>query len=177
MAPGALAGLNEEARGIVLALIETGARPSELCNLMPTSIRLSHKVPHLAIEPRDDPDDPREIKTESSERLVPLVGVALKVFERHKGGFPRYRDRENDLSATLNKFFKANRLFPSPQHKIYSFRHSFEDRMKEANLDDELRRILMGHTIDRPKYGSGGSLDWRAEELKKIALPFNPTIV
>src|SRR3546814_17975760 len=33
MAPGALASMNEQARGIVLALIETGARPSEICNL------------------------------------------------------------------------------------------------------------------------------------------------
>ncbi|OJX99068.1 MAG: integrase [Rhizobiales bacterium 63-22] len=177
MKPGNLATLNEEARGIALALIETGARPSELANLSPSAIRLSHKVPHIAIEPRDDPDDPREIKTSSSERLVPLVGVALAVFRRHKDGFPRYRNRENDLSATLNKYFKENGLFPTPQHKIYSFRHSFEDRMKEANLDDELRRLLMGHTIERPRYGMGGSLEWRQKELKKIALPFSPTIV
>lgn len=177
MKPGNLVTLNEEARGIVLALIETGARPSELANLSPSSIRLTHKIPHIAIEPRDDPDDPREIKTSSSERLVPLVGVALAVFRRHKNGFPRYRNRENDLSATLNKYFKENSLFPTSAHKIYSFRHSFEDRMKEANLDDELRRLLMGHTIERPRYGMGGSLEWRRDELKKIALPFNPVIV
>lgn len=177
MKPDALAGLNAEARGIVLALIETGARPSEICNLHPSAIRLSHKIPHLAIEPRDDPDDPREIKTSSSERLVPLIGIALEVFKRHKQGFPRYRNRENELSAALNKFFKANKLFPTPSHKIYSFRHSFEDRMKEANLDDELRRILMGHSIERPRYGSGGSLEWRHTELKRIELPYDPSIV
>jgi len=177
MEPGALATLNDEARGIVLALIETGARPSEIANLEPSSIRLSHKVPHLAIEPRNDPDDPREIKTASSERLVPLIGVALEVFKRHKKGFPRYRDRENDLSATLNKFFKTNKLFPTKDHKIYSFRHAFEDRMKEAGLDDELRRLLMGHTIDRPRYGAGGSLEWRRDELNRIALPFDSSIV
>lgn len=177
MKPGNLATLNDEARGIVLALIETGARPSELANLTASSIRLSHKVPHIAIEPRDDPDDPREIKTTSSERIVPLVGVALAVFRKHKEGFPRYRNRENDLSATLNKYFKENGLFPTAQHKIYSFRHSFEDRMKEANLDDELRRLLMGHTIERPRYGMGGSLEWRQRELKKIALPFSAAIV
>ncbi|MCA0278488.1 MAG: tyrosine-type recombinase/integrase [Proteobacteria bacterium] len=177
MKVGNLATLNEEARGIVLALIETGARPSEICNLEPSAIRLSHKVPHLAIEPRDDPNDPREIKTESSRRIVPLVGVALAVFQRHKAGFPRYRNRENDLSATLNKYFRANSLFPTAGHTVYSFRHSFEDRMKEAGFDDELRRLLMGHTIDRPKYGSGGSLEWRRKHLMGMALPFDPSIV
>ena len=175
--PGALAGLNREARGIVLALIETGARPSEICNLAPGDIRTADKVAHLIIQPRTDPDDPREIKTASSERSVPLVGVALEVFTKHPNGFPRYRNKEMHLSATLNKFFKENKLFPTAQHKIYSFRHSFEDRMKEAGLDEELRRLLMGHTIDRPTYGSGGGLAWREGELRKIALPFDPAIV
>lgn len=175
--PGALAGLNAEARGIVLALVETGARPSEICNLTPADIRTADKVPHLVIQPRNDPDDPREIKTASSQRSVPLVGVALEVFTRHPNGFPRYRDKEMHLSATLNKFFKENKLFPTAKHKIYSFRHSFEDRMKEAGLDEELRRLLMGHTIDRPTYGSGGGLEWRRAELRKIALPFDPAIV
>jgi len=173
----ALAGLNEEARGILLIMIETGARPSEIANLLPSSFRLSHKVPHVAIEPREDPDDPREIKTESSRRLVPLVGVALAAAERHhKLGFPRYRDRENDLSATLNKYLRAHKLLPTSTHTLYSFRHSFEDRMKEGGLEDELRRLLMGHAIDRPKYGEGGSLKWRRDELLKIVLPFDPAI-
>jgi integrase len=173
-----LEGLNDEARGILLMIIETGARPSEIANLSPTSFRLSHKVPHVSIEPREDPDDPREIKTESSRRLVPLVGVALAAAQRHhKLGFPRYRDRENDLSATLNKFLRANDLMPTKGHTVYSFRHSFEDRMKEGGLEDELRRLLMGHTVDRPKYGEGGSLEWRQRELLKIALPFDAAIV
>ena len=177
MKPGSLATLNDEARGILLIMIETGARPSEICNLEPDAIRLDNDVPHLAIEPRIDPDDPREIKTASSRRLVPLLGVALAAADRHKGGFPRYRNRENDLSATLNKYLRENKLFPTKEHKVYSFRHSFEDRMKDGGLEDELRRILMGHTIDRPKYGSGGSLEWRRDELKKIVLPFDPVIV
>lgn len=177
MKPGNLATLNEEARGILLILIETGARPSEICNLEPHAIRLSNKVPHLSIEPREDPDNPREIKTESSRRLVPLVGVALEAAKRHSAGFPLYRNRENDLSATLNKFLRSNALLPTKAHTVYSFRHSFEDRMKEGGLDDELRRLLMGHTVDRPKYGSGGSLDWRRRELMKIVLPFDASIV
>lgn len=174
---GNLATLNREARGVLLIMIETGARPSEICNLDASTIRLDDPVPYLAIEPREDPDDPREIKTESSRRMVPLIGVALAAAKIHCKGFPLYKNRENGLSATLNKYFKENNLFPSKAHKIYSIRHSFEDRMKEAGLGDDLRRILMGHTIDRPDYGSGGSLKWRRDELKKIELPFDQSIV
>ncbi|MNW16339.1 hypothetical protein D3C71_2151630 [compost metagenome] len=49
-----------------------------------------------------------------------------------------------------------------------------EDRMKEAGIGDDLRRILLGHRIDREEYGIGGSLEWRQKELAKVALPFAP---
>lgn len=177
LAPGALAGLNEEARGILLVVADIGARPSEICNLTSSAIVLTGKVPHVRIEPRDDPNDPREIKTTSSIRIVPLVGLALAVFKRHPKGFPRYKDREAQLSAVINKYLRENQLLPSPQHSVYSLRHTFEDRMKDARIDEELRKILMGHSNDRPEYGEGGSLKLRQEEMLKIALPFSPSIV
>jgi integrase len=174
---GALASMNDEARAIVLTLIETGARPSEICNLTGSCIKLDASVPHILIEPRLDPDDPREIKTTTSVRAVPLIGMALAAITRFPSGFARYKDKEASMSAALNKFFRENDLFPTPNHVIYSFRHMFEDRLKEAGIDDELRRLLMGHAIDRPKYGSGGSLEWRQTELRKIELAFDPSIV
>lgn len=177
IAPGKLASMNDEARGVILALIETGARPSEICNLGAGNIQLEHAVPHIIIEPRDDPDDPREIKTHSSVRQVPIVGMALEVFKKHPNGFPRYKDKEANMSGTLNKFFRENGLFPSTKHKIYSFRHSFEDRMKVGGFDTELRMILMGHAIDRASYGVGGTLEWKRDAMLKIALPFDAGIV
>ena len=177
LAPGALAGLNAEGRGVILAIIATGARPSEICNLGRDEIKIDAKVPHLVIEPRLDPDDPREIKTVSSIRKVPLGPLGIAVFKKHRDGFPRYRNRESSMSATLNKHLRIKKLFPSARHTVYSLRHSFEDRMKVAGIDTELRMILMGHTIDRPSYGEGGSLEWRHAELLKIELPFDPSIV
>ncbi|MBZ9775128.1 DUF6538 domain-containing protein [Mesorhizobium sp. CO1-1-8] len=177
LAPGALRDLNDQARGIVLAFVETGCRPSEIANLHDGVIHLEHDVPHISVEPREDPEDPREIKTASSVRKVPLVGVALEVFKKHPNGFPRYKDREAQLSAAVNKHFKKHNLFPTENHTFYSLRHSFEDRMKNARLDEELRRMLMGHTIDRPRYGEGGEMKMWQEELMKIALPFDPAIV
>ncbi len=177
LAKGAMETLNDEARGIVLAMIETGCRPSELCNLQPEQIILSGPVPYLDIRPIVDHARRREIKTASSARQIPLVGVALEVFKKHPKGFPRYRDREDNLSAALNAYFKENKLFETPEHKIYSIRHSFEDRMKVAGLDTELRMIIMGHSNERPKYGQGGTMEWRREELLKIILPFDANII
>ncbi|MEO9963870.1 MAG: hypothetical protein ABJF07_26585, partial [Nisaea sp.] len=163
---GALERMNREARGLTLALADTGARMSELCNLPESAIVLDHPVPHINIRPSFDREQPREIKTASSVRTIPLVGVALSVFQAHPAGFPRYRDKEASLSAEINKFLRKHRLFPTPKHTAYSFRHAFEDRMKVAGIDFELRCILMGHSMDRPEYGQGGSLEWQRDELR-----------
>lgn len=97
LAKDALKGLNSEARGVLLTLVETGARLSEICNLKPENIVIDADVPHIRIEPSDDPDDPREIKTDSSVRVVPLVGVSLAAMKKHRKGFPRYVDKGNML--------------------------------------------------------------------------------
>lgn len=175
--PGALQGLNAEARGIFLTLVETGARLSEICNLKPENIVLDADVPHIKIEPSFDPEDPREIKTGSSVRVVPLVGVSLAAMRKHRKGFPRYRDKGSHLSNTIQKYLRTNKLLETSNHTTYSLRHSFEDRMKDGGLDTELRMMLMGHSSDRPDYGAGGSLKWKRDELLKIALPFDPKIV
>ena len=66
------------------------------------------------------------------------------------------------------KRFKANNLFESPDHRIYSIRHAFEKRMLEADIDYGLRCILMGHHNTRPSYGDGGSLQYRRDQMKKF---------
>jgi len=84
----------------------------------------------------------RQLKSGASKREIPLVGVALEAMRRAPNGFPHYRDRGYLLSQSLTKAFKARKLFPSPQHRIYSFRHSFEKRMLEAGLDYGLQLPL-----------------------------------
>ncbi|MEQ3629595.1 MAG: hypothetical protein ABNH49_13135 [Hyphomonas sp.] len=106
-------------------------------------------------------------------RRIPLVGVSLEAAKRAPGGFPKYHDKSNSFSAAANAAFRRRGLFPTEKHVIYSFRHSFEDRMKEAHIDFELRTLLMGHSNERPDYGTGGSLEYRRDELLKIAHPIS----
>ena len=167
LAPGVFEGLNREGALLCMALIETGCRPSELSNIRPENIRLDNAVPHLRIRPTKD----RELKSGASVRDIPLVGVALEAMRRSPNGFPHYRDRSYLLSQSLLKAFKSRKLLPSPDHRIYSFRHSFEKRMLEAGLDYGLRCTLMGHKNDRPSYGDGGSLEYRREQMLKIVHP------
>jgi len=166
LAPGAFKGLNEQAALIVYVLIETGCRPSEIGNLEEEDIVLGHAVPHIRIRPKEH----RQIKTRSSIREIPLVGVSLEAMKKAPTGFDRYRDKNNLLSASLMKAFKSRGLLPSAKHRIYSFRHSFEKRMLEAGIDRDLRMTLMGHSNARPEYGDGGSLEFRRNQLLKIAI-------
>jgi integrase len=92
-------------------------------------------------------------------------------------GFPHYRERGYLLSQSLAKGFKVRGLMPSDQHRIYSFRHSFEKRMLEAGIDYGLRCTLMGHRNPRPEYGDGGSLGYRRNELLKIAYPVSDELL
>ncbi|MEM6651844.1 MAG: tyrosine-type recombinase/integrase [Pseudomonadota bacterium] len=173
LVPGQFDGINAEARHIMFALIETGCRPGEIGNLLEEDIILDHEVPHIKIRPKSN----REIKTDASAREIPLIGVSLEAMKAFPKGFPRYRDKPDLLSANLMKAFEARKLFPSSKHKIYSFRHSFEKRMLEAGIDNDLRLTLMGHTNKRPAYGDGGSLAFRRDELLKIVHPFPEGVV
>lgn len=172
LAPGALIGLRAELQLITYLLIETGCRPSEIINLRPEDIHLDSDVPYIAIAPRQK----REIKTESSIRDIPLVGVALEAARRSPKGFPHYHDRGELFSANMMKAFRARKLFPTDAHVIYSFRHAFEQRMQEANIDYGLRCLLMGHRNTRPSYGDGGSMAYRRDELLKIVHPYNEEV-
>lgn len=173
LAKGALASFNDEARGAMLAMVETGMRPSEVVNLKAEHIVLNHKVPHVLVEPRDDPEDPREVKSNAAVRMIPLLGVSLAAFKKFPTGFDRYRDKSSSLSAIVNKQLRKLGLMPTPRHVLYSLRHSFEDRMKDGAVDAELRKILMGHALDRPEYGTGGSLELRRKALAAITLRFD----
>ncbi|MEM8988331.1 MAG: DUF6538 domain-containing protein [Pseudomonadota bacterium] len=169
LVPGSLDGLREDIFLAILMLVETGCRPGEIVNLQPEHIRLDADIPHIRVRPVEEGSNAREIKNENSIREIPLVGVSLEAAKRAPEGFPNYHDKSSAFSAAANKALRTRGLLPTKKHVIYSFRHSIEKRMQEANLDYALRCLVMGHNDDRPKYGDGGSLAYRKRELMRIA--------
>ncbi len=164
LAPGALGGLNTEARCIVLGMVNTGYRPSEGAGLLGAHINLAAKVPHISIEPVG-----RQLKSKHAKRVIPLTGVSLEAFRDCPEGFPRYRDNPS-LSATVNKFMRENGLMETPGHTLYSLRHAFEDRMLAAGVDERIRRDLFGHALGRERYGQGATLEHLHKVVQTIAL-------
>jgi len=165
LAPGALDGLNTEARCILLGMVNTGYRPAEGAELRPEDIRLDTEIPHISINGAH-----RKLKTKQSERTIPLVGVSLEAFRQCPQGFPRYRD-SSSLTATVNKYLREHGLRETPCHTFYGLRHSFEDRLLAANVDERIRRDLMGHKlVGRERYGAGARLEQLHSVLAPVAL-------
>ena len=73
------------------------------------------------------------------------------------------------------KFCRENGFFEERQ-SVYSLRHAFEDRMKEADIDVEMRKYLMGHAQDRQEYGAYASLKKKWEAVSAIELSYDTAI-
>lgn len=171
LAPGALDAMNAEERAILLVMVNTGARPSEIANLRAAHIHLAADIPHIQVRPDD-----RVLKTEFSWRDLPLVGVSLEAMRPFPDGFPRYRDNGDTLSATANKFLEEHGLRETPRHTLYSLRHAFKDRLRETSATDEMKDELMGHDTKKPKYGDGHGLHLKLRIIEQIALAPGMTV-
>ncbi|MCC5957632.1 MAG: integrase [Natronohydrobacter sp.] len=156
--------LDREALDVLLVMVNTGARPSEIHGLTAEDIRLDTPIPFIDIN-----DKHRTLKTEASKRKIPLWGVALEAMKRRPDGFPTYRGR--DLWSTItNRTIRNTGLFPTPDHRAYSLRHSFEDRMIAEEIPERIAADMMGHTIRRERYGKGASLEKKLEVIQRIAI-------
>lgn len=166
--PG-LDGLNAEAAAVVRVLVNTGIRPSELLNAPRDALRLDHAVPHLDIAQARG----RELKQAHTARAIPLVGVSLEAAQALAAAprwLPRYGGKGDHFSAAANKYLAARDLRPTPAHTVYSIRHSVEDALLNAGVDDRVRADILGHRYTRPRYGTGGALPARRAALELIAL-------
>lgn len=158
--------LNEECRYFLFAMTDTGARPSELLGLNSGNgdIRLDTDIPYIFIRPEVG----KELKTPHSKRQIPLTGASLFAFKHLPKGFSYYHRKSDLLSATLNKYLQENNLLPTPEHTVYSLRHSFEDRLTSVEPPDKVQAALMGHKYSRPRYGDGPTLEQKKKWLDMI---------
>jgi len=129
-----LTSMDEDGRLLICALADTGARPREIITRQPEDIVLDAAVPHIKIRPRVEKIGTKRktterLKTSPSTRDIPLVGAALFAFEKRPNGFSRYAGNVNSFTSRVNKFLRENSLLETTDHSLYSFRHSFQDRL------------------------------------------------
>jgi integrase len=167
--------IDDDLRWLVALISDTGMRLSEAAGLAIEDICLDHEVPHINLRPHPW----RRLKTQQSERQIPLVGAALwaaqglVVQAEVRWCFPRYANAEscngNSASAALNKWLKANF---SSEALVHGFRHAFRDRLRAVNCPTEMIDQLGGWSANNVggRYGAGFDMERLRFIMKKIVL-------
>ena len=70
--------LDDDIRWLVALISDTGMRLSGAVGLRQHDLKLDHEVPHVALVPYAT----RRLKTDSSKRVIPLVGASLWAAQR-----------------------------------------------------------------------------------------------
>jgi integrase len=166
---------DDEIRWLVALISDTGMRLAEAAGLAREDFKLDSEVPYIIIKPHAW----RPLKTEASERSVPLVGEALWAAGKILMGqaaavaFPRYNRSEftnaNSASAALNKWLKD--LVPEGC-VVHSFRHSLRDRLRAVECPADIIDQIGGWTTagDGQSYGAGYPLGILHKWMLKIAV-------
>lgn len=169
----------DDRRQLIALILDTGMRLSEAVGLSLADIHLDAKVPYVSVD--CEPERDRTLKTENSIREVPLVGMALWAAQRivaeaekgQKYAFPRYCTdkglKADSASASGNKWIKKH---TADNKSFHCFRHTMNDRLKEAECPEPIIEAICGWKKDGmvSHYGQGYSLSKKQEFLKKVVL-------
>ncbi|WP_236021306.1 DUF6538 domain-containing protein, partial [Sedimentimonas flavescens] len=164
--------IDDDLRWLVALVSDTGMRLAEAAGLLKEDLKLDAPIPHVVI--REHPW--RRLKTSSSARVVPLVGMSLWAARRiHESvddsvfAFPRYnRDQQtnaNSASAALNKWMKPN---VPKKCTMHSFRHSMRDRLRAVECPADIVDQIGGWQTEGVghSYGSGYPLEVLAKWMR-----------
>ena len=153
-------------------MLDTGMRVKECCGLMVTDINLDAETPHLKLYK----NNVRDLKTKSSKRLVPLVGLSLSAMQAAIANtsneyiFPRYVSEKDKLvkndtaSAACNK--RLTSLLGKGAPTSHSFRHTMQTRLRNVECPKDVRDELGGWAKDiSDNYGSPADLKLKAKYM------------
>jgi integrase len=155
-------------------LVDTGTRCGEVGGITLEDIRLDHAIPHLryrALESRD-------VKTKSSEREMPLVGLSLEVAKKIKSeaqkgqvyAFPQWikgtEFSHTGCSNAVNKLLQTK----FKNHSTHCFRHTMNDRLKDADVRGDIINAICGWSGQsmQDNYGQTQRLKILRDALLKV---------
>ncbi len=163
---------NADITCLIHLMVDTGMRISEACGLKVTDVHLDVETPHITLRR----NDVRELKTKSSERLIPLVGASLSSMQYllpmciNEYVFPRYIGKENNklkndnASAACKKRLKS--LLGADCPTSHSFRHTMNTRLRNVSCPKDMRNEMLGWARDiSDNYGSPTDLSKKANYL------------
>ena len=165
--------LDDDIRWLVAIIFDSGMRLSEAAGLMIDDLKLNEDIPYIDLKPHPH----RRLKTASSERKIPLVGLSLWATKRlkpHSTGlycFPRYtnsdRCNSNSASAAINKWIKT---VGGSKDVIHGLRHSFRDRLRAVEAPTDMIDQLGGWAMKSvgQSYGDGYELKMLQQYIEQL---------
>lgn len=159
--------VDDERRWAIAMLSDSMCRLSEVIGLRKSDVFLEESVPYIRLTP----NTVRTLKKKSSERVVPLVGVALWAAKRAMTTegeylFPIFLKNwtgkdfsSGAASAALGKWLRENSLSKIGQN-LHSFRHTMRDRLRNVETPKDLADRIGGWKSQGvgETYGDGHSL-------------------
>ena len=168
---------NADITCLIHLMVDTGMRVSEACGLRVMDVHLDAETPHITLRR----NDARELKTKSSERVIPLVGASLSSMQYllpmciNEYVFPRYIDKENNklkndnASAACKK--RLNSLLGTDCPTSHSFRHTMNTRLRNVSCPKDIRNEMLGWARDiSDNYGSPTDLQIKEKYLNQTLI-------
>ncbi|GEO84074.1 integrase [Ciceribacter naphthalenivorans] len=167
----------------------TGCRLAEVAALLVEDVKLDAPIPYLDVGFREH----RRVKNQSSARRVPLVGDALEAAKdavkaagegpylfvqyagvvKTKGGKGKGKKAATHASNALMKHVR--KVTTSRKITVHSLRHTMEDRLIRARVEEFDRNLVLGHTKGgmSERYGGPDARLEAALKAVKAALSLN----
>lgn len=167
--------IDDDIRWLIATICDTGMRLSEAVGLLVSDVHLDGQHPYVIVQPHKH----RPLKTTSSTRIIPLVGVSLwgikRALSNVKGShiFPRYssddRCNSNSASAASNKWIK---LITQKDYVIHGLRHSFRDRLRASEAPMDMIDQLGGWSLKTAgqRYGNGYHVTQLHKHMKTLEI-------
>jgi len=187
------AGYNQEGPNVIrkgrfwvpLVALWTGMRLSEICQLHVADIGNVDGVDCIKI---NADGEGKSLKTKASNRLVPIhpelvkIGFMGYVARLREAGQTRLfpdlkRGRRGDPWGPMSQWFRrflTTAGVKSVQTSFHSFRHTFRDALREADVSQERVRLLGGWRGGggiEDDYGNARLARALYEEIKKVRYP------
>ena len=171
---------------VPLLSLWTGMRLNECVQLRTDDVTVRDGVDVILI--RADEEGDKRLKTDASERFVPIhrelkkIGFLTYVAKMKRAGsvrlFPELpKGKRGYYSDPFQKWFSRFLISISAKTRktsFHSFRHCFRDVLRDADMSTERVRVLGGWT---PKggaeeiYGAGHRASTLAKEIEKVRYP------
>ena len=156
---------------LFVCLRDTGCRVSEIAGLRVKDCDTDNGC--LSISPTPW----RTLKTNNSQRSVPLSPEAIKALEEVSQGkdpeaplFPQYAKERGGDNCSAMMMKRLRTIITDKKLTMHSLRHRMKDKLRNTGCPEAISMAILGHGSNTvaANYGSGYALDVMREHMEKV---------